>query len=105
MKVPEAKQYELVYDLDLAKLGRDQYTVNVATDPEAVRSDRLLSGVAVRGDTQLSMSRWMRHGRSGQDRCADGASRAHFLQDVANMNVWSNVESIKTGTGLKGGKH
>ena len=42
----------------------------------------------------------MRRARSASRR---GRTGAHFQQNVANLNVYSNVKGIVTGTGLAGG--
>ena len=62
MNVPEAKDYHVVYDLDLDKLSRDiQYDMdNHGTIRPSIRPHRLLSG-ASQADWKtrsISMSRW-----------------------------------------------
>lgn len=107
LKVPEAKQYQLVYDLDLNKLGA---TINYDTDNRAkIKSafDRVayfLELQSASGDSQylyVSMDAFT----DSLDKIGvpTAASGANFQRDVANLNVYSNVRSIVVGTNLAGG--
>ena len=107
MEVPEAKDYQLVYDLDLAKLGQ---TITYTADNSS-RINQPFDRVAYflelqsgNGDPQfvyVSMDAFTTDlGKIGVPTVVSGA---RFQQDVANLNVLSNVKQIATGTGLKGG--
>lgn len=107
MKVPEAKDYEVVYDLDLAKLGPDfSYAVDRHRETTAP-FDR----VAYFLELQESDGN-MRYLYVSMDTFTDDPAKlgvptlesgAHFQQNVAGMNVYSNVRGVRTGTGLDGG--
>jgi sialate O-acetylesterase len=107
LKVPEAKDYQLVYDLNLAKLGRDiKYDAdNHKNMPSSF--DRLAYFLELQqkdGNTEylyVSMDAFTRD----LEKIAVPAFKtgAHFQQNVANMNVYSNVKGIVTGAGLAGG--
>ncbi|MBP7935659.1 MAG: 9-O-acetylesterase [Phycisphaerae bacterium] len=106
MNVPEARQYRLVYDLDLGKLGE---TINYDADHRAgiTRSfDRIAYFV------ELTSGEDVKYLYVSMDAFTDDlgkigvptvASQASFQQNVANMNVFSNVQGIVTGTGLADG--
>ena len=107
MHVREAKQYELVYDLDLGKLGADiKYTVD---NRGKLKSgfDRVAYFVELQkadGETQfvyVSMDAFTDSlDKIGVPTLKSGAS---FQQRVNNLNVVSNVRGIVTGTDLGGG--
>ena len=107
LNVPEAKDYRLVYDLDLGKLGRNiQYA---ADNHESITQpfDRIAYFMELQsadGNTEyvyVSMDAFT------SDLAKIGVptfrSGAHFQQNVANLDVYSNVKGIKTGAGLAGG--
>jgi sialate O-acetylesterase len=107
LNVPEAKQYKLVYELDLSKLGSaitydvDNHTKlqepfdRIAYFLELGRED---------GNTQFvyaSMDAFTDSlGKIGIPTVESGA---HFQQNVSHLNVFSNVREITTGTNLSGG--
>ena len=105
--MPEAKDYQLVYDLDLNKLGPDiKYDVdNHAKIHQPF--DRIAYFLELEGadkDTQylyVSMDAFT----DALDKIGvpTAKSGAHFQQNVANMNVYSNVKGIVARTGLTGG--
>ena len=107
LKVPEAKDCQLVYDLDLAKLGP---TITYDVDNHAKIQkpfDRIAYFLELQGadgNTQylyVSMDAFTNAlDKIGVPTVASGA---HFQQNVANMNVYSNVKGIVTRTGLAGG--
>ena len=106
MNIPEAKDYQLVYDLDLAKLG-DPVSYDVDNHRTLKKPfDRIAYFLELKsgGDTKyvyVSMDAFTDDlGKIGVPTVASGAM---FQRDVANMNVFSNVKGIVTGTGLKGG--
>lgn len=107
LKVPEARQYQLVYDLDLAKLGP---TITCDVDNRAkVRPsfDRIayfLELQAGNGDTQylfVSMDAFT----DSLDKIGvpTASSGGRFQQDLTGLNVYSNVRGILCGTNLAGG--
>jgi sialate O-acetylesterase len=107
LNVPEAKGYKLVYDLDLAKLGpeihydADQHK-NI-TQP----FDRVAYFIELQnqeGETDylyVSMDAFT----SDLEKIGvpTAASGAHFQQNVAKLNVYSNVKGIVNGEALAGG--
>jgi len=106
-KVPESHEYELVYDLDLNKLSHDiQYG---ADNHDKIRQpfDRiayLLELEQADGNTEyLYVSMDAFTGDVGKIGVPTYQSGAHFQQNVANLNVYSNVKGIVTGVGLAGG--
>jgi sialate O-acetylesterase len=107
LKVPEAKEYRLVYDLDLTKLNHEiQYDVDEhknITQP----FDRIAYFLELQqkdGKTEylyVSMDAFTHNlEKIGVPTIS---SEAHFQQNVARLNVYSNVKGIVTGSGLAGG--
>jgi len=107
IKVPEAKNYQLVYDLDLAKLGS---TITYAVDNHATIHqpfDRIAYFLELQSadkNTQylyVSMDAFT----NALDKIGvpTAKSGAFFQRNVANMNVYSNVKGVVAGTGLAGG--
>ncbi len=107
MNIDEAKDYELIYDLDLAKLGASiKYDVDNSgkitkpfdriayflelTDANGQQQYIYISTDAFTADIT----------RIGIPTVASGAK---FQTKISNMNVTSNVSGIVNGTGLKGG--
>ena len=106
MRVPEAKGYQLVYDLDLAKLGE---TITYDADNRAKITkpfDRVAYFMELTSgsDTKfvfVSMDAFTDDlGKIGVPTVASGAK---FQRDVANLNVVSNARGVANGTGLAGG--
>jgi sialate O-acetylesterase len=105
--VPEAKDYQVVYDLDLTKLGP---SIKYAVDNHVKIHkpfDRIAYFVELRDsnwntkDIYVSMNAFTDDpGKIGVPFFGSGE---HFQQDVTNMDVYSNVKGIVTGTGLSGG--
>ena len=107
MNVPEAKDYEVVYSLDLTKLGM---SISYDVDNHS-KIDRPFDRIAyflelqeVDGnnrDVFVSMDAFT------SDAAKIGVpyfgSGEYYQQNVTNMDVFSNVGSIVTGTGLAGG--
>jgi len=107
VKVPEAEDCQLIYDVDLSKLGADvTYDVNNAGtfkggfDRVGYFLDIQKPGEGVRY-VYVSMDAFT------DDITKIGiptiASKANFQQPVANMTIISNVNGLATGTGLAGG--
>jgi sialate O-acetylesterase len=107
IKVAEAKGYKLIYDLDLAKLGRDiTYDVNYAaafTGP----FDRIAYFLDLKKAGEPAKYVYVSMDAFTDDLAKIGiptlASQARFQTNVAHTNILSNVTGIVTGTDLAGG--
>jgi sialate O-acetylesterase len=107
VNVPEARDYHLVYDLDLSKLGEvlayDVDDHSKITQP----FDRVAYFLELQtgeGDTKfvyVSMDAFTQD--AGKIGVPTFRSGAFFQQPVNNLNVFSNVKGIATGSGFKGG--
>ena len=107
LKVPEAKDYQLVYDLDLGKLGAE-ITYGVDNHSKVQQPfDRIAYFLELQGADKETHYLYV-----SMDAFTDALDKigvptaksgARFQQNVANMNVYSNVKGIVTGAGLKGG--
>ena len=107
LNVPEAKGYQLVYDIDLAKLGQ---TIPYDTDNHAKLQqpfDRVAYFLELQGTDSNTEYVYV-----SMDAFTDSlekigvptaTSSAHFQQNISNMNVYSNAKGIVTGTSLAGG--
>ncbi len=107
MHVPEAKDYEMVYDLDLTKLG-PVIKYDVDNHQNIHRPfDRIAYFVELQDadwntkDIYVSMNAFT--GDPGKIGVPVSGSGAHFQQNVANLDVYSNVKEIVTGTHMNGG--
>ncbi|HEY2084218.1 MAG TPA: sialate O-acetylesterase, partial [Verrucomicrobiae bacterium] len=107
MNVPEAKDYQVVYDLDLTRLGSAiQYDVD-----NHQKINRPFDRVAY--FVELSDADWnTKDLYVSMDAFTDDASKIgvpvfgsgiYFQQNVANLDVFSNVKGIVTGSHLAGG--
>jgi sialate O-acetylesterase len=107
MHVPEAKEYRLVYDLDLSHLGSSPgYTVdNHKKLSEAF--DRVAYFLELQDNNGESQYVYASMDAFTQDAGKIGvpalAAGVFFQQPVKNLNVLSNVKGIVTGSGLAGG--
>ncbi len=106
-KVPEAKDFQLVYDLDLAKIGA---TFSYAADlHQAVGGeiDRIAYLVELADQADNPTYVYVSMDAFTQDLSKIGvptfASGACFQKNLTGMNIFSNVVGILTGTGLQGG--
>jgi sialate O-acetylesterase len=105
--VPEAKDYQVVYDLDLAGLGPAiKYDIDAHTNIHT-HFDRIAYFLELQDpdwntrDIYVSMDAFTDDpGKIGIPVFGSGA---RFQQNVTNMNVYSNVRTITTGTQLKSG--
>jgi len=105
--VPEAAEYELVYELDLGTLGPViTYGVDRSAELEGP-FDRIAYCLELQKEGEgvqfayVSMDAFTDDlRRIGIPTAASGAS---FRCDVAALNVWSNVEGVAGGVGLGGG--
>lgn len=107
LKVAESKQYQLVYDLDLAKLGPN-ITYDIDNRARITSAfDRIayfLELQAADGDTQyLYVSMEAFTDSLAKIGIPTASSGAHFQQNLNRLNVYSNVRGIVTGTNLTGG--
>jgi len=107
LHVPEAKDYTLVYDLDLTR--NNGKIVYVTDNHASLKSpfDRIAYFLELQppsGETQylyVSMDAFTTD--PGKIGVPTVESKACFQQNVKNMNVISNVKGIVTGEGLSGG--
>ena len=107
MKVPESKDYQLVYDLNLEKLGPTITYDADNRDKIHQPYDRIAYFMELQkpdGDTKylfVSMDAFSKSlGKIGVPTASLGV---HFQRNVANMDVYSNVKGVVNGTGLTGG--
>lgn len=105
--VPEAKDYQLVYDLDLANLGR-QVTYTTDNHKKITQPfDRIAYCLELQLESGEEQSLFVSMDAFTADLSKIGVptidSKAFFRQNVTNMNIFSNVKSIACGTGLSGG--
>ena len=107
LEVPEAKDYQLVYDLDLAKLGP---TIVYETDNQATIKqpfDRIAYFLELRAADGHSDYLYVSADAFTDQLALIGVptfkSGARFQQNLARLNVVSNVKGVITGTGLAGG--
>ncbi len=103
MEVPEAADYHLVYDLDLANLGADiHYDID---NSAAITSpfDRIAYFVELQRSDGGTRFLYVSLDAFTDDLKMIGvptlASGAHFQQPVTRMNIWSNT-GVHNGTGL-----
>jgi sialate O-acetylesterase len=107
LNVPEVKDYQLVYDLDLSKLGP---VISYSADNHSAITqpfDRVAYAMelqAASGETQwvyVSMDAFTHDAtKIGVPTLASGET---YQQPVNHMDVFSNVPGIVTGTDLSGG--
>jgi sialate O-acetylesterase len=105
--VPEAGDYQLVYDLDLTGLGP---AIHYAVDNHAKIHqpfDRIAYFVELQDANDNSQDVFVSMDAFTRDLAKIGVpvagAGAFFQQDVTNLDVFSNVKGIVTGTGLSGG--
>jgi sialate O-acetylesterase len=107
MNVPEAKDYQVVYDLDLTKLEASiKYDVD---NHDSIKKpfDRIAYYVELQDgnwntkNLYVSMNAFT--GDAGKIGVPTFSSGARFQQNVANLNVYSNVKGVMTGTNMSGG--
>ena len=107
LKVGEAKQYKLIYDLDLANLGSTiEYTTD-ASKEFAGQFDRVAYFLELRKFGEETQYVYTSMDAFTDDVTKIGiptfASKAVFQQNVDNLNVVTNVQGIATGEKLNGG--
>lgn len=107
MHVPEAKNYKLVYDLDLAKLGADiRYGIDNRNQIK-VSFDRIAYCLELEDASGAPRNVFV-----SMDAFTDSLDKigvptvqsgALFQQNVAHLNIYSDVKNVVTGTNLDGG--
>ncbi|HEV2208741.1 MAG TPA: sialate O-acetylesterase [Verrucomicrobiae bacterium] len=107
LKVPEAKDYQLVYDLDLSKLGPEiNYDANNCAKVQH-GFDRIAYFLELQGADGNSEYVYVSMDAFTQDLTRIGVptfqSGARFQQAVSNLDVFSNVPHIVCGEQLGGG--
>ncbi|MEN6345238.1 MAG: sialate O-acetylesterase [Armatimonadia bacterium] len=106
LKVKEAKQYQLVYELDLKKAARD-IKYDIDNHAGVGPFDRIAYYLELQQFGKPSTYVWVSMDAFTKDVTKIGiptiASKAVFQQKVSNMNVVSNVRSVVTGEGITTG--
>lgn len=107
MNVPEAKDYQTVYDLDLTKLG-PSITYDLDHHQDIHRPfDRIAYFVELQDANLNTQDIFVSMDAFTDDPAKIGVpvfgSGEHFQQNVTNLDVFSNVGGIVTGVGLTGG--
>lgn len=104
--LPIGEEHQLVYDLDLSKLGEKiQYDVDNSDDIKAYdRIAYLLELTPTNGDTQVmyvSMNAFTDNVK--QIGIPTTASKASFQQPVEALDIYTNVSDIVSGTNIPAG--
>lgn len=104
LKVPESKPFQVVYDLDLSKLGRNPaYTVDRSKEALGAfdRVAYFLELTPPDGNVQyvyVSMDAFT--DQPAQLGLPTAASGIRWQRSVSGLNVFGNVQGLTTGTGL-----
>jgi sialate O-acetylesterase len=104
--VPTAKEYSLVYDLDLQKLGRDiTYDVDNSAAVKAFDRVGYLLELTTAGGTTKSIFASMHAFTDDVKKIGipTVASKARFQQPVSSLDVFSNVDGVTSGTNIATG--
>ena len=106
-EVPEAKDFELLYDLDLKTLAHDiHYAVDRSSEIKGA-FDRVAYMLELRRSGEKTRYLYVSMDAFTDDLRKLGvptlASKAHFQQAVKALTVVSNADGIVTGAGLSGG--
>jgi sialate O-acetylesterase len=104
--IPEAREYALVYDMDLAGLAKDiRYNVDNHAKLK-MKFDRVAYLVELKTsggqDQYVFVSFKAVTDDVGKTGIPTKQSGARFQQAVDSMNVYSNVSGVKNGKGMKG---
>ena len=104
--LPDGDRYELVYDLDLAKLGRDiRYDIDQSAS--APPFDRVAYLLELKSQASGTQTMLVTMDAFTDDASLLGiptaASGAHFQTGVTAMDVYSNVKGIKNAVGIETG--
>ncbi len=107
LKVDEAKQYKLIYDLDLKNLGQNIKYNYDASSNFSNSFDRIAYFLELQKIGESTQFVYVSMDAFTDDITKIGvptiSSKALFQQKVANLNIVSNATGIKTGNGLTGG--
>ena len=107
LKVAEAKDYQLVYELDLAKAAREIVYDQDLRARVAGAFDRIAYFLELQKAGEQTQWVYVSMDAFTDDLAKIGvptlASKAVFQQKVTNMNVLCSVAGIATGEGLAGG--
>jgi len=107
MHVPEAKKFQLVYDLDLAKLGSEIHWDQDHRSQISGAFDRIAYCLELEDASGTPQNVYV-----SMDAFTDSLDKigvptlqsgARFQQNVAHLNIYSNVKNLVTGTNLDGG--
>jgi sialate O-acetylesterase len=105
--VPEAKEYELIYDLDLKRLGS---SIHYDTDKhQEFRKpfDRIAYALELQDKNLRTLHLFVSMDAFTDDPAKIGvptiASGATFQQNVSNLNVYSNVKGLVNGKDIGSG--
>jgi sialate O-acetylesterase len=104
--LPIAREFKLVYELDLSKLGRDiKYDVDNSSQIQAFDRIGYLLELTTPSGEQQNVFVSMKAFSDDVKKIAipTMASQATFQQPVAAMDVFSNVKEITTGTNIETG--
>jgi len=105
-KVPEAKGYKLVYELDLGKLG-SQIVYEIDNSADIRPFDRVAYFLELKKGDALPQYLYVSMDAFADDARHLGvptaASKIRHQRRVKDLNVVSNVDGIKTGAGLPNG--
>ena len=106
LMVPESKEFELVYELDLTKLGRQpDYSTDRAKELQG-KVERVAYFVELKKAGERPVFAYASMDPFTDDLAKIGvptvSSKAHFQQSVKNLNIISNAKGLKTGDGLSG---
>lgn len=107
LNVPESKDYELVYELDLNKLGGDITYDTDRRDKLAGGFDRVAYFLEI-GDNAGGPRQWVFVSMDAftEDAAKLGiptyTSGATFQQNISNVNVYSNAPGVPNAAGLAG---
>lgn len=104
---PEAKDYQLVYDVNLAKIGHE-FSYDVDNRAKITKPfDRIAYFIELTPGGGAAQYLYVSLDAFTDDLGKIGVptleSGARFQQNVTNMNVFSNVTGIVTGSGIAGG--
>lgn len=106
LKVPESKDMELVYELDLMKLSSAPKYLIDRTDEISSQIDRIAYFIQLKKTGARPVFAYASMDAFTDDVKKIGiptaASKAHFQTAVANLRIISNAEGLKTGEGLNG---
>jgi sialate O-acetylesterase len=107
VNVPEAKDYQVVYQLDLTKLGHDIHYDVDNHDQIQKPFDRIAYFVELQDENGNDQDLYVSMDAFTTDAAKIGVpyfgANEFYQQNVTNMDVFSSDGNIVTGTGLTGG--